>query len=474
MKFLFPVVVVVCLFLAVSEGRERKNRPPPPKNLLPPTPKTPLDENGTVPFGISAAFAGATPGSAMAITWSTMTRTNISFVMYGRKSNEYTHFIPSEGPTSYYQSFQYHTVLTKDMEPSTQYFYRVGSPHINGGLSEEYSFTTAKAEGDSSTIRIAVFGDMGIDESQDTMARLKALGSDVDFYYHVGDIGYADDHNEIDPLNNKAYEETWNTWQDDMVNVTASYGYMVCPGNHEASCKTSGDAGCPHQLNNFTAYNNRFRMPSPESGGVENMWYSFNYGMVHFISISTETDYHDSPEGPKSLWHAGPFGDQMDWLEQDLVEANLPENRKLRPWIVVIGHRPIYSSVDGDFPPNAIHTLQEAIEDKLYDNNVDMYINGHVHAYERLYPVYKYEVDPNGYNNPRFVTPLVIGNAGCLEGVSSFTTDQPDYVAYRNNRAWGYGILTITDEENLTLQAFEADDNSLLDEFTLNRQYPRN
>lgn len=28
-------------------------------------------------------------------------------------------------------------------------------------------------------------------------------------------------------------------------------------------------------------------MPSAESGGVMNMWYSFNYKNVHFVNINT-------------------------------------------------------------------------------------------------------------------------------------------------------------------------------------------
>ena len=32
-------------------------------------------------------------------------------------------------------------------------------------------------------------------------------------------------------------------------------------------------------------------MPSAQSGGVENFWYSWDYGMVHFIQFNTETDF---------------------------------------------------------------------------------------------------------------------------------------------------------------------------------------
>ena len=49
---------------------------------------------------------------------------------------------------------------------------------------------------------------------------------------------------------------------------------------------------------NFTAFQNRFRMPGPETGGVGNFWYSFDYGLAHFISLDGETDFAYSPEWP--------------------------------------------------------------------------------------------------------------------------------------------------------------------------------
>lgn len=55
---------------------------------------------------------------------------------------------------------------------------------------------------------------------------------------------------------------------------------------------------CPLNQQNFTAYRHRFRMPSIESGAgtVENMWSSFDHGLVHYVMINTETDFPGSPE----------------------------------------------------------------------------------------------------------------------------------------------------------------------------------
>jgi hypothetical protein len=45
---------------------------------------------------------------------------------------------------------------------------------------------------------------------------------------------------------------------------------MVLPGNHESECHSPAcllDSTYKHALQNFTAYNARFRMPFQESGG---------------------------------------------------------------------------------------------------------------------------------------------------------------------------------------------------------------
>lgn len=53
----------------------------------------------------------------------------------------------------------------------------------------------------------------------------------------------------------------------------------------------------------------------------DNLMYSFNLGPVHFIGFSTEV-YYFLNYGLKLLTK------QYEWLEQDLIEANKPENRQ--------------------------------------------------------------------------------------------------------------------------------------------------
>ena len=60
---------------------------------------------------------------------------------------------------------------------------------------------------------------------------------------------------------------------------------------------------------------------------VYQLRYSYDYGLVHFIMMSTE---HDVGKGSR----------QYLWLEKDLQNVD----RVKTPWIILAGHRPMYNS----------------------------------------------------------------------------------------------------------------------------------
>ena len=152
------------------------------------------------------------------------------------------------------------------------------------------------------------------------------------------------------------YESILNDFYDELTSVTAYKPYMVGPGNHEANCDNGGTTDTAHNITynvsicmpgqtNFTGYRNHFRMPSAESGGTGNFWYSFNHGLAHFVQVDTETDLGhgfigpDEPGGTEGE-NSGPFNTTLDaqtyWLEKDLAAVN----RSQTPWLIVAGHRP--------------------------------------------------------------------------------------------------------------------------------------
>ena len=134
------------------------------------------------------------------------------------------------------------------------------------------------------------------------------------------------------------------------------------------------------------------------------MWYSFDVPPVHFVSIDTETDYANAPNDSYTPFTSnGGFangGSWTDWLEADLEKVD----RSYTPFVVVGGHRPIYSVTACDSngnPADDSANLQAAIEDIMYEHNVDVYFAGHKHSYERSFPVYKATKESESYASPR-------------------------------------------------------------------------
>ena len=111
---------------------------------------------------------------------------------------------------------------------------------------------------------------------------------------------------------------------------------------------------------------------------LQKQYYSFNYQNVHFLALSTETSYD---KGSKQYIFA-----EKD-LEQYTGDSSID-------WIVVFYHKNAYSSGGGlpdetDFR-NAYHPLFDKY-------NVDLALQGHHHAYERLYPI---SFNDDSKNNP--------------------------------------------------------------------------
>jgi hypothetical protein len=320
------------------------------------------------------------------------------------------------------------------------------------------------------------------------------------------------------------YESNWDLWQNWMNPITTKTPYMVLPGNHEASCAEFDGPGnimtaylndnepnttvatstlnyysCPPSQRNFTAFQHRFRMPGEETGGVGNFWYSFDYGMAHFVSMDGETDYAGSPEYPFQrdvddkpgvhptpsetfVTDSGPFGyingsiwdnkayAQWNWLQQDLAKVD----RTKTPWLFVMSHRPLYSSQTSSYQKY----MREAWEALFLEYKVDAYIAGHIHWYERLLPL-----GANGtidtasvvnnntyYTNPgKSITHLTNGAAGNVESHSTLydgesvlpITQHLDFVHF------GLGKMSIVSETEMQWQYIYGDTGAVGDHLTL-------
>ena len=179
-------------------------------------------------------------------------------------------------------------------------------------------------------------------------------------------------------------------------------------------------------------------------------WHSFDFGLAHFISISTETDFAGAPEGPGTYLNAGPFGNQVQWLVEDLKKA--VANRKNVPWIIVGGHRPVYTAGKAEI------AVQSLLEPLFLQYEVDYYYCGHVHWYERLYPTIRGNVTQKDYNNPQSPVYIVNGAAGNVEGFAKAPATIPAFTAVLNRKNFGFGRLTVESATQATWTYYRADD----------------
>lgn len=232
--------------------------------------------------------------------------------------------------------------------------------------------------------------------------------------------------------------------------------YMTCPGNHE-------------EKYNFSNYQNRFSMP----GSPDAVMYSINIGPMHIISISTEVYYFIN-------YGIKPLVFQYDWLEKDLLKANLPENREKQPWIVVMGHRPMYCSNTDSDDCTQHETLTRVglpflhffgLEDLFYNYGVDLEIWAHEHSYERLWPIYDYQILNGSYEepyvNPKAPVHFVTGSAGCKEGIDNFNATRPAWSAFTSTD-YGYTRLKAYNASHIYIEQVSDDkDGAVIDSFWL-------
>lgn len=141
----------------------------------------------------------------------------------------------------------------------------------------------------------------------------------------------------------REFEGVWDLYGNQLQPLAAYMPQQTTVGNHE-------------KYYNYTSFRHRYKMPGEESGGHDNFFFSYDYGPVHFTSMCTEDIFSYAPGSPQYLW-----------LEEDLAKA--AANRHLQPWLVLLGHRPMYSS-DTEMDSG---DLRVDVEPLLKKYNVDLY-----------------------------------------------------------------------------------------------------
>lgn len=185
-------------------------------------------------------------------------------------------------------------------------------------------------------------------------------------------------------------------------------------GNHESESSTK-----------LTDYMNYF--------GLKKQYYSFDYGNVHFLSLSTEV----------------PFDIQSAQYEFVINDLERTSNNFAIDWIIVFFHRQMYGS--GSNPDDEIN-FRDTYHSLFDLYNIDLVLQAHQHIYERIYPIAYNQQDSdepliinknyNTYIRPQAPIFVTIGTGGASP---TNLSDKEDYTVLR---MIDYGVLNINIDNN--------------------------
>ena len=305
---------------------------------------------------------------------------------------------------------------------------------------------TVPAAGDK-PVTLALIGDVGQTiHSNLTYHRVAAMKPHA--IIDAGDLSYAD-----------CWQPRWDSYANMVEHLSQTTPWHSVPGNHEI--EGVEDCGYAMMGGEFVPYKVRRAraMPFVESGSSDPLYYSFDVGGVHFVMLSSYSDY-----SPLSAQHA--------WLRRDLSRVNHTRT----PFIVAVTHAPWYQT-------NIMHqgegdAMKASMEGVLLEYGVHLVVSGHVHAYERVHAVSSGAV----LNQTCGIQYVVVGDGGNREGVYPFPSADtaPEWSAYRE-AAYGHGSLKVFNSTHAQFQwhrgadaatATPADESWLVNNQVHDRHHP--
>lgn len=261
-----------------------------------------------------------------------------------------------------------HEVRITGLSPDTKYYYSFGSSSQVLQATSSNFFTTAPPANTTRKIRVAAFGDCGINSNNFQAGTLKSyqnyVGSNpAELMLLLGDNAYSGGTDA---------QYTSNFFGVYGGSILKNHVVFPAPGNHDYS--SSSTRAVTENLPYYAA----FSMPTAgECGGVASgteAYYSYNWGNIHFISLDSYG--YETTKKYRLYDTASP---QVLWLKKDLA-ANTSR------WTVVYWHHAPYTmgSHNSDSESELVNIRQNFIR-ILERNGVDLVLCGHSHDYERSY-----------------------------------------------------------------------------------------
>lgn len=313
-------------------------------------------------------------------------------IRYGQTSN-FTDSVSSTSDDGYL-----HTFHLKGLDPETGYYYQVHVKEDDSQAaltSDLSSFQTASHTG--SPFAFAVIADTQGNPIVNGQLAKHAWGLRPNFVILPGDL-----------VDDGLIKKQWaNDFFASMGPLFSRVPFYPTIGNHERDS---------------AHYYRYMDVPAPE------YYYSFQYGNAKFFMIDSNKKVDAESE-------------QYRWLESELkeLEADEKEGKSSVVWKFVSYHHPSYSSDEDDY--GNLWTGKSTWGDtrireltKLFDRyKVDVVWNGHIHSYERTWPIKEGRVgQPDGT-----VYMITGGGGGGLEQAG------PIRPAFQNNVKRGHHFVFV-------------------------------
>ena len=237
----------------------------------------------------------------------------------------------------------YHEVKLTGLDAQSPYFYRVTSVNESGDATVQspmYTFSTAIE-------KESPFGFAVLCDTQSTPKALNKLATlayaQRPCFTMVGGDLVSNGESKID----------WTGhFFPNMAPLNARVPLIPTLGNHDKD-------------SHF--YYDYFSLPDPE------YYYQFSYGNLDVFMLDSQRPFHR-------------MSDQYQWLEKALADSTAT-------WKIVMFHKPPYSSDENDYGDTSITRsvfgdFNTRMMAPLFDTyNVDIVWCGHIHSYERTWPI---------------------------------------------------------------------------------------
>lgn len=266
-----------------------------------------------------------------------------------------------------------HAAMADDLEAGTQYEYRVG---YGDKRSDWHALTTD----DGGDFKALIFPDSQSNDYSDweNMAQLaRQANPDAAFFVNMGDL-----------VDNGEDPTQWRAWFAGLHGIIDSIPAVPLMGNHETY-------NLDWKVRRPEAYLHLFALPANGSAAYQNQFYSFDYGVVHFIVLNTQFDEMEQFQ-PELL------AAEKEWFINDMRQTR-------KKWNIVLMHKDVltYEIKNRSGRQAGISGIGKEWMPLFDQYGIDAVLTAHLHTYRRRERLYNFQPDARG---PLYIVTGVAGN----------------------------------------------------------------